>query len=298
MKKIILILLLLPTVILGQTERQQKEVIRSGGTQPQSQPQSQPQTSSPISRPNEYQQKTQIRTENNTRNYNLGTTPNYNIGPRNPYNYTTPYYNRWNRWGAPFQYRSYYDFYYFDRFGYRAPARVYYKLDNTQDTIYSKQNKIRVGLNLSNKNKIGGWFTVGRDVYFKASFNKTVYADQSTFYTNITMDVVRPWLLNNPSQNYKLNDIRDEWSMYLGLGKEFKNFGANISFGFGYENEKYQYFDGTYILSNNGRYSFKNFADDFATMSVGLTHDYKSWSLSADYDPFRKDLYLGLGFNF
>jgi hypothetical protein len=239
MKKILLILFVLPMVVLGQTERQQKEVIRSGSTQPQSQPQ----TSSPVSRPIETQQKTQIRTQNTTPNYNFGTTPNYNNGPRNPYNYYTPYYqDRWNRWGAPFQYRSYYSFYYFDKFGYRIPARVYYKNDNTQDTIISKQHKVRVGLNLSNKNKIGGWFTVGRDVYFKASFNKTVYTNQSTFYTNISMDMVRPWVLSNPSQNYRLNDIRDEWSMYLGVGREFKNFGANISFGFGYENEKYQYF--------------------------------------------------------
>lgn len=291
MRKILFILLVLPMVTLGQTERQQKEVIRSGGSTPQ--------VSAPTPRTTETQQKTQIVTENNTRNYNFGATRNYNSNPRNPYNSYNPYYlNKWNRWGAPLQYRTYYDFYMFDRFGYRTPARVYYKIDNSQDTIVSKENKVRVGLNLSNRNKIGGWFTVGRDVYFKASFNKTVYSDQSTFYTNISMDVVRPWVLNNPSQNYRLNDIRDEWSMYLGVGREFKNFGANISLGFGYENEKYQYFDGTYILSNNGRYSFKNFSDDFMCLSVGLTHDYKSWSFSADYDPFRKDMYLGVGFNF
>jgi hypothetical protein len=288
MKQFLVILLFLPLFGISQSETQQKEAIRNNRT-------TSTQPSTPTTR-TETQQKVEIRTQNTTPNYNFGTTPNYNFNQRKPY--VPYYYNRWNRWGAPYNYISYYDFYHYDRFGYRTPARIYYKNDNTKDTVISKENKVRIGLNLSTKNKIGGWFTVGRDVYFKASFNKTVYSDQSTFYTNISMDIVRPWVINNPSQNYQLDNIRDEWSLYLGVGREFKNFGANISLGLGYENEKYQYFDGTYILSNNGRYSFKNFADNYTTLSIGLTHDYKSLSFSADFDPIRKDLYLGIGFNF
>ena len=53
-----------------------------------------------------------------------------------------------------------------------------------------------------------------------------------------------------------------------------------------------------YILSNNGKYSFKNFVNNYTTLSLGLTYDYKFLSISADYDPVRNNFYLGTGFNF
>ena len=281
----------LPILSFSQTERDQKIKIR---TESQSQtPRPAPQPSNSPRTP-EVSQKIDLRNTNQrttTQNYSFGTTPIYN---------SRPYYygNRWNRWGAPYSYSYYNDFYYRNNWGYRTPARVYYQIDGKRDTIYSKKNKTRLGLNMGLNNQIGGWFTVGRDVYFKASVNKTTYLNESTFYSNITMDVVQQWVNSNPAQNYRLHDIEEGWVVYLGVGKEFGNFGANISLGIGEERNYYQYFDGTYILSNNGKYSFNNFYDNYATLSIGITHDFKFLSFSFDYDPIRKDAYLGVGVNF
>lgn len=294
MKRFLLLVFLIPMMVFGQTEREQKQQIRSGSTS-QSNPTRPQQQTQPS---HEINQKLQIR-ENSTRNSNFNTTPIYNFPPRRNYGFGPVWYpNRWNRWGAPLDYHHYSDFYFSDRWGYRTPARVYYYKNGGQDTIVSKKSKVRLGLNLSSNKEVGGWFTVGRDVYFKASFNKTFGTDESTFYSNISMDVVQNWVNTNPSQNYKLNDITEGWNVYLGVGREFKHFGANVSLGIGKENNNYQYFDGTYILSNNGKYSFRNFVDDYTTLSIGLTKDIKSLSISTDYDPIRNEFYLGLGFNF
>lgn len=294
MKRFLILVFLFPLLVLGQTERTQKQAIR-GGSQTQTTPrtvQTQTQQSSEVN------QKLQIR-QNATRNTNISTTPNHNF---HPYPIFGPqpfwYYNRWNRWGVPLDFNYYNDFYYSDRWGYRTPARVYYLKDGRQDTIVSKKSKVRLGLNLSLKNEIGGWFTVGREVYFKASINKTLSNNESTFYENITTDVVQEWVTTNPSQNYRLDDITEGWNVYLGVGREFKHFGGNISIGFGKEVNNFQYFDGTYILSNNGKYSFRNFVENYTTLSFGLTKDIKGLSISTDYDPFRNNLYFGLGFNF
>ena len=293
MRQFLLILLLLPLYGLSQSETQQKEAFRNNKTT------TQPQTQQTRT---ETQQKVQIRTDNTTQNYNSRPTENYNFNPRRPiYPYTFNRWdrlNRWNRWGAPIDYSFYNDFYISNRWGYRMPARIYYTKNGKQDTVVSKKSKVRLGLNLSTKNEIGGWFTVGRDVYFKASVNKTFTPDESTFYSNITMDVVQRWVTSNPSQNYKLDDLTEGWNVYFGVGKEFKDFGANVSLGLGKETNNFQYFDGTYILSNNGKYSFRNFVENYTTFSVGLTKDIKSLSLSLDFDPIRKDIYFGLGFNF
>jgi hypothetical protein len=285
MKNILLVFLFFPILVFSQTEKSQKESYR------QSQNNSLP-TIIPNRTP-EVQQKFDFRENNRPNN-----TPIYQ--PKNPsYYYANPYYyNRWSMWGAPSSYLYYDDFYYRNRWGYKSPARIYYQNDGKRDTVVSKKNKIRMGVNMSTKNEVGGFITVGRETYFKASFNKTFYHNESTFYSNITMDVVQQWVRNNPTQNYRLNDIKDGWNLYLGIGKEFGNFGANVSLGIGYEKDLYQYFDGTYILSNNGKYSFSNFVNNYTTLSFGLTHDFKFLSLSADYDPFRKDLYFGLGINF
>ncbi len=294
MKRFLLLAFFLPMMVFGQTERMQKQQIKTESRTQTTPVRPQPQIQSTP----EINQKREIRS-NSTQNPNFSTPRNYNFPPRRNFGFGPVwYYDRWNRWGAPLDFHHYNDFYFSDRWGYRTPARVYYYKNGGQDTIVSKKSKVRLGLNLSSNKEIGGWFTVGRDVYFKASFNKMFTTDESTFYSNITMDVVQTWVNTNPSQNYKLNDITDGWNVYLGVGREFKHFGANVSLGFGKETNNFQYFDGTYILSNNGRYSFRNFVDNYTTLSVGLTKDIKSLSLSTDYDPIRNTVYFGLGFNF
>lgn len=290
MKRFLLLVFLLPMMVFGQTEKEQKQQIKNGGTTQSSPTRPQPQQST-----QEINQKREIRS-NSTRNPNFNTPPNYNFPPRWNSGFGPVWYsNRWNRWGAPLNYHHYNDFYYSDRWGYRTPARVYYYKNGGQDTIISKQNKVRLGLNLSSNKEIGGWFTVGRDIYFKTSFNRTVSEDKSTFYNHPGVNFYNSTVVFSDK---RMEDITKGWSVYFGVGREFKNLGVNMSLGFGQDVENYQFFDEYYELSNNGRYSFRNFVDNYTTLSVGLTKDIKSLSLSTDYDPIRKQFYFGLGFNF
>lgn len=212
------------------------------------------------------------------------------------HSYGNPWgFNRWNRWGAPYSYLDYYDWNVSDRWGYTRPARIYKQTSGKFDTIVSKKNKIRMGLNFSTNNEIGGWFTIGKGIYFKGQFNKIISNDESEFYDNPNVNFFNA---STVWGDKRLEDITKGWSVYFGLGREFKYFGVNLSLGVGNEQENFQFYDELNILSNNGKYSFKNFIDNYVSTSVGITHDYKFLSISADVDPIRKTFWLGAGFNF
>jgi len=281
MKKFIFCLIFIlsvPILSFSQTERDQKLSIRT---------QSQSNNTSGSSRitSNEVFQKQEIRRESQEPK----TTVIYQPTPR------WNSWNRWNSWGAPYYFNNFYQFDHYDRWGYRRPARVYETNNGKFDTIISKKSKFRFGLNVSTNNQVGAWFTIGRALYFKGSFNKIITSDKSEFYNNPQISFYNATSVWNDK---RLEDIMKGWSTYFGFGREFKNFGVNLSVGLGEEETNYQFFDELYILSNNGNYSFRNFVDNFVSVSVGVTHDYKFLSLSADYDPIRKTFWLGAGFNF
>jgi len=204
-------------------------------------------------------------------------------------------WNQWRRWGAPYFYNNVYDWNVYDRWGYKKPAKIFQHLNGKRDTIISKKNKVRVGINLSTNNELGAWFTIGKGVYLKGQFNKIMSGDRSEFYNHSNVNFYNASTVWN---DQRLVDIIKGWSVYFGVGREMKHFGVNLSFGIGNEQENFQFYDELKILSNNGRYSFKNFIDNYVSTSVGITHDYKFVSISADYDPFRKTFWLGTGFNF
>lgn len=270
--------LLVSIFAFSQTEKDQKLSIRNN-----------PQVNTPS--PSKTQNNQEIIEKTTIRR----TEGQYNHNTIYPIVRTPRSINRWNRWGAPYQYRGFYEFYAFDRWGYRFPVRVYERDNGLKDTVTNKKNKFRFGVNFSTKNEIGGWFTLGRGIYFKGQFNKIIVSDISEFYTNPSVNFYNA---TNVWNDQRLDDITKGWSVYLGLGREFKNFGVNLSLGVGEEQKNYQFFDELYILSNNGNYSFKNFVDDYVTFSVGMTHDYKFLSINADFDPLRKTFFLGAGFNF
>jgi hypothetical protein len=281
MKNTIIILFFLPLLAFSQSERDQKANIRNNT-------QSQSSNSQAKINSNEIFQKQDIRreTQNPRQPVRINQQPIY----RNPWGY-----NRWNRWGAPYSYMNFYDWDVYDRWGYRTPARIYQYSNGKTDTIVSKKNKTRLGINFSSNNEVGGWITLGKGVYFKGQFSKIISQDRSEYYTHPDVNFFNASSVWN---DQRLEDITKGWSVYLGVGREFKNLGVNLSLGFGKETENYQFFDEYYQLSNNGKYSFKNFVDDYVTLSVGVTHDFKFLSITGDFDPIRKTFWLGTGFNF
>ena len=286
MKQILSILLFLPILTFSQTERQQKEAVRNGST---------PTTSQTPSVRTETQQKLDVRTENNSRNYNFNTTPNYNSGPKpyyyNDYNYQL--YNRWNRWGAPMYGFNYYnDWFYYDRFGFRQPARIYYLDNGKVDTIRGQKTNLRFGVGYTFKNEFSGWGTIGNKNYFIAEFSKKIQKNQSTFYPNLTMDKVLPW------NDQKLDDLIEGWSFHVGMGHIFNDFGLDFMIGWNQDKYLYQYFDELYVLSNNGKYSFKNYTDDYMSVKIGVIKNINKLSLRGSVDPIRTKINLGIGLNF
>lgn len=262
----------------GQTEKDQKLAIKTQTTGSSSR---NTQNTTPFTT-NELFQKQEIRQESQR--------------PKPTTIYPTPFgYNSWNRWGAPYYYNTYYDFYNYDRWGYSRPGRIYVKSDGNRDTIINGKKKVRLGINVSTRNELGGWFTIGNSVYFKAEVNKITSNDKSQYYNNPNVNFYNATTSWNDK---RLEDITKGWSAYLGVGREFKNFGVNLSLGFGKEIKNYQFFDELFVLSNNGNYSFENYIDNYVTFNIGLTHDYKFLSINTNVDPIRKTIYLGAGFNF
>lgn len=284
MKNLLFLLIFTPLFVLAQNEKEQKSNIRNNT-------QSSTQNSPNRVTNTEIYQKQEIRRETQP--------PKQTIIIREQPYYGRPWgfnsWDRWNRWGAPYSYVNYYDWDIYDRWGYRKPARIYQLPDGKNDTIVSKKNKTRIGFNFTSDNQVGGWITVGKGVYFKGQFSKYINQDKSEYYSHPDVNFYNA---TNVWKDQRLEDITKGWSMYLGVGREFKNLGVNISLGFGQETENFQFFDEFYQLSSNGKYSFKNFVDDYMTLSFGLTHDYKFLSINGDFDPIRKTFSLGAGFNF
>jgi len=280
---VLLIGLIFPFSSFSQSERDTKLAIRNNSTS-QSTSSSQSRISS-----TELFDKQQIRRENET------PKPKVFIPQAPPAWGGIGGWNNWYRWGAPYSFNTFYDWDVYDRWGYRTPARIFQQSNGRRDTILSRKNKVRLGINFSTRNELGGWITIGKSVYFKGQFNKIISSDKSEFYNNPNVSFYNASVVWNDK---RLEDITKGWSAYFGVGREFKNFGVNISLGLGKEEENFQFYDELNILSNNGKYSFRNFVDNYVTTSVGITHDYKFVSISADFDPIRKTFFLGTGFNF
>lgn len=293
MKKIILtsILSLMTVVSLAQSsERQQKLDIRGGNYFSPNTFSNSQQFRSNFN--NEYRQKYSAREENRPR----PTKPGSNIiaGP----GFYDPWwdmgwgFNRWSMWGAPawgFNYWS--PGFYFDPWGYRQPMRIYHYENGKKDTIRGKKTTISFGLQSTTSGEIGGYLTAGNRNYFIVDFSRKNPNNSSVYYPRLFVDQVMEW------NDKRLPNIDEGWSIYMGLGKRFNRTGLHFMLGYIEEDNYFQYFDETYILSNNGRYSLNNFSRNFISAKVGVTHDLKRVTLKGDVDPFRRNLTIGLGVN-
>lgn len=288
MKNLILFFLLIPVSLFSQIgERQQKEAVRNFGTYS---PSTQQRSSSFQNRPSigEFEQK-QIERNKRSEYY---STPNNRPGRYVPYDPWWGWGGRWNRWGAPAFGFSYWDpWFWNDPWGYRNPGRIYIYNDGRRDTVRGKATRISFGLQASSNKSAGGFITIGNRGYFIAEYQKTFQRDYSTYYPNLTMDVVLPW------KDKKLEDIVSESILYLGAGKKVKRTGFHLSLGFGNETRRYQFEDEMYVLSNNGKYSIPNYNRNFMSIKAGFIHDLKRISIKGDFDPIRKNAIFGLGLN-
>lgn len=281
MKNIFLFILFLISfsfTSFSQNERDQKSSIRNSTLSSQN----------TTKTTNEILEKTQIRQDSYQR--------------QNPKNspviiYNDPWsWNRWNRWGAPYYGYSYFDnWYYQDFYGRRVPARTYYFSDGRKDTIFGKPTKIRFGINYNTNNEIGGWTTIGSKNFFILDFTTKIKNDKSTFYNDPRVNFPTS---SQVWQDKRLSDIESGYSIYAGFGTRLKNTSGFLALGWAEDESNFQFFDETYILSDNGKYSFKDFSKDFLTMKIGIIQDFNKLSIKGDFDPVRTTFTFGLGLNF
>lgn len=272
MKNLILFLVLFSNLLSAQNERDEKLSKRFN---------SKPTTTTN----NEANEK--ITTRNNT--YQTNTYEPSRNTYRRPIIYNDFDYN-WVRWGAPYNNFLYYTpSFYYDRFGFRQPRRVYYMSDGNKQTIDGEKTNYRIGVGYGYKDNLSFWASVGKRNFFIIEYSTIIEDDKSSFMTNVTMDDVIRW------QDKRLEDIRHGGTIYMGGGRKFSKLGGYIMAGYGWETHNLQFFDELYILSNNGRYSIRDYDEKYFTAKVGMIYDHKYISLKTDYDLFRNVFNVGLG---
>ena len=287
MKKIILYVLLVPILSFGQSSNWRSTPrsnggggnFRSTGPSPNySSPNTSTWRSNPpsaprynytpeIPRPNHYG-------ENHQYYYNH---PRYYGGY--PYNY-----NNWYNWGAPmYDYNYYMPGYYYDRWGYREPYRVYDYKNGIVDTIRGQKTHFSFGIQMSLNEQLGGFITVGNRAYFIAEYNQTYKRDNSTYFPYGTVAKADFPITGEVT---KLN------TFYMGVGKKIGRTGVHILLGTSHEVVRYKGGDSI------GYITFPKYTNDLITAKIGALHDFKNATVKLDYDPVLKTIYMGMGINF
>lgn len=282
MKKILFLSMLLPSLMFGQTSRWRTNPPTQNTPQVPQTPQRPQNPTPPPSNTSTWRNNPPAPQRTPQRNY-YNTYPQYNrYHPGNPY---PPYgYNRWYSWGAPYYGYDYYtNGYYFNRWGYREPYRVYVYDNGKKDTIRGHMPHVSVGIQGTTDNQIGGWFTYGDRGYFIMDVSATFFRDNSTFFPYGNIGIV----------DFPLtNDFRRVSSLYVGVGKKINRTGFHVMIGTVGENVRYRGYD------NYGYITFPKYDTRFMTFKFGVIHDYKNFTFKGDYDPKLVNLTFGAGINF
>jgi len=277
MKNLFLIFTMVPMLAIGQ--------VSNWRTPPSPQKQSIPQRSTPsVPQRNDV---SRWRSEP-SRGYDrpIRTRPGSNIIVRDPWlmNNWGWGWNRWDMWGAPsFGWNFWNPGFYFNDWGYRQPARVYYYDNGRVDTIRGKKPVVSFGIQKTNDRQIGGFFTIGNKGYFITEYNSSFERDNSTFFPNGNITQV-----DFPM----VNDLVRRNSFYIGAGKRIKRTGIHLMIGTVSENVKWRGRD------DIGFITFPKYSDRFTTLKIGALHDYKNFTIKFDYDPVITNATFGLGVNF
>jgi hypothetical protein len=247
-------------------------------------------TSPPSQSSTQSTSRTSTTSSNTTSNWRNSTPTEFNKPKSNqPVVVRDPWFdgwgwNRWNMWGAPtFGWNSFSPMWYFNDWGYRQPARIYYYNDGRRDTIRGKKPIMSFGLHHTTNNQMGAFFTIGNKGYFVFDFNTTYQRDRSTYFPYGTINLVDFPLIS---------DLVKQNSFYIGAGKRINRFGVHAMVGLANERILYRGKDDV------GEITFPKSKDNFVTFKFGGMKDFKNFTLKLDYDPVVKYGQFGAGINF
>ena len=270
MKKLLLILLLVPTLSFSQVSSW-----RSGGTTSSS--------SSQRSTPS-LQQSTPQRNDVSDWRRNPPPTPkpNYNVITR-PNNWGWGGNNwgwQWNNWG----WYQPYPYIWYDDFGWKRRSVVRMYESGKRDTIVVNHILFQAGLGKTNNRQANFWGTIGGTKgYFIIDYVTSYDIDQNEYYPNGNLAIA----------DFPISKeiFKKEHTLYLGAGKRFGKLGVHGMIGFGNEIQRYQGRDAL------GGISFPKSNINFTTIKFGAVKDFTWFSLKFDTDPIRGYSQLGIGLN-
>lgn len=270
MKKLLLFLVLVPTLALSQISSW-----RGGSSQ----------SSAPVI----LNQRSDVSSWRNSTPIEFNrpepTKPGSNIIIRDPWFYDNWGWgwNRWGMWGAPaFGFNYWNPYWYYNDFGYRQPGRIYVYENGKKDTVFGKKPIINFTIHKTSNNQIGGSFAIGNKSYFITDFVTTFEPDRSTYFPFGTIDKVDFPLIK---------DLVKERTIYIGGGKRFNRTGFHTMLGFGNERVFWRGKD------KLGEITFPKYQTNFTTVKVGVMHDIKNFTIKVDADPIRNYWQAGLGLN-
>jgi hypothetical protein len=206
--------------------------------------------------------------------------PNYNIIAR-PNNWGWGGNNwgwQWNNWGwyQPIPYIWY------DDFGWRQRSVIHVYESGKRDTIRKERVYTSFGFGHTSNKQAAYWGTIGgKRGYFIMDYVMTYAIDQNQYY---------PYgQINNVDFPLSKTDWKKESTFYIGGGKRINKLGIHGMIGFGNEVIRWQGKD------DLGGISFPKSNTNFTTFKIGLTRDFKLFTIKLDTDPIRGYTQIGIG---
>jgi hypothetical protein len=258
MKKLLLYLLLVPTLALGQVSSWRNNT-------PQSQ----------RSVPSVQGQRSDVSMWRNQspRDFNRPqpTKPGSNIIINQPWG--------WNNWG----WYQPYPYIWYDDWGWRQRSVIRVYEDGRRDTI-AKPRYFTAGIGHTNNNQAAFWGAIGGGKgYFIMDYVMTYDIDRNEYFPYGNLAIA-----DFPVSNEL---FRKEKAFYIGGGKRYGKLGVHGMIGFGNEILRYQGRDAL------GGISFPKSNISYTTFKVGIIRDFKFFTLKLDTDPIRGYSQLSIGLN-
>ena len=184
----------------------------------------------------------------------------------------------WGNWGwyQPFPYIWY------DDFGWRQRSVIHIYENGRRDTIRKEKVYTSFGFGHTNNKQISYWgMAGGKKGYFIMDYVMTYAIDQNQYY---------PYgQINNVDFPLSKTDWKKESTFYIGGGKRINKLGIHGMIGFGKEVIRWQGKD------DLGGISFPKSNTNFTTFKIGLTREFKLFTIKLDTDPIRGYTQIGIG---
>lgn len=269
MKRLLITLLLFPTLLFGQVSSWRSTPPQQRIETPRIQ-QSSPQQRGGVS---EWRTQTSPIRPNDRFN-----EPQQSVRRYRP-TITNPYGLHWGTWG----WYQPYPYIWYDDYGWRQRSEIRIYENGKRDTV-SKKIYFTAGIGHTTNKQTSFWGAAGGNKgYFILDYTMSYDIDHNQYY---------PYgKINEVDFPLSKNDFIKQGTLYVGGGKRFGKLGVHGMVGFGNEVIRYQGKDAL------GGISFPKSNSNFTTFKFGIIRDFKFFTLKLNRDPIRNYNEIGIGLN-